>query len=132
MGILLGLGILWAITEIIHVKRDEKDKHKFSVVYALRKIDSASILFFLGILVSIAALQSTGILSNNAEFMTASIGNDNLIVISIGLLSAIVDNVPLVAAAQGMYGFTFNNFTNYLFFYFLMLPFWQLLLLLFS
>ncbi len=103
MGILLGLGILWLITEIIHGKKDEKDKHLFSVVYALRKIDIPSILFFLGILVSIAALQSTGILKHIAEFMTATIGNDNLIVLFIGLLSSIVDNVPLVAAAQGMY-----------------------------
>lgn len=103
MGILLGLGILWVITEIIHSSKDEDDKHKYSVVHALRKIDTPSILFFLGILVSIAALQSTGILTHVAEFMTTSIGNVNIIVISIGLLSSIVDNVPLVAAAQGMY-----------------------------
>jgi len=103
MGILLGLGILWLITEIIHGSKDEEDKHNLSVVHALRKIDTPSILFFLGILVSIAALQSTGILTSLAEFMTKSIGNENIIVISIGLLSAIVDNVPLVAAAQGMY-----------------------------
>ena len=103
MGILLGLGLLWIIIEIIHGNKEEEDKHKFSVVYALRKIDTPSILFFLGILVSIAALQSTGILTHIAEFMTTSIGNDNIIVISIGLLSSVVDNVPLVAAAQGMY-----------------------------
>lgn len=103
MGILLGLGILWIITEIIHSSKEEEDKHQYSVVHALRKIDTSSILFFLGILVSIAALQSTGILTHVAEFMTASIGNDSIIVIAIGLLSSIVDNVPLVAAAQGMY-----------------------------
>lgn len=103
MGILLGLGILWIITEIIHGSKDEDDKHKLSVVHALRKIDTPSILFFLGILVSIAALQSTGILTHAAEFMTTSIGNVNIIVISIGLLSSVVDNVPLVAASQGMY-----------------------------
>jgi len=106
MGILFGLGILWIITEIIHGKKDEEDKHNLSVVHALRKIDTPSILFFLGILISIAALQSTGVLVNLAEFMTAKIGNDNIIVISIGLLSAVVDNVPLVAAAQGMYDLT--------------------------
>ena len=103
MGILLGLGILWIITEIIHSSKEEDDKHQYSVVQALRKIDTSSILFFLGILVSIAALQSTGILTHVAELMTASIGNDSIIVIAIGLLSSIVDNVPLVAAAQGMY-----------------------------
>jgi Na+/H+ antiporter NhaD/arsenite permease-like protein len=103
MGILIGLGILWIITEIIHGKKDEADKHKLSVVHALRKIDTPSILFFLGILISIAALQSVGILSDIAVWMTNTLKNDNIIVMSIGLLSSIVDNVPLVAAAQGMY-----------------------------
>lgn len=103
MGILIGLGILWIITEIIHGKKDEEDKHNLSVVHALRKIDTPSILFFLGILVSIAALQSTGILTTIAQWLTATLHNDNIIVISIGLLSSIIDNVPLVAAAQGMY-----------------------------
>lgn len=103
MGILLGLGILWIITEIMHGSKNEEEKHALSVVQALRKIDIPSILFFLGILVSIAALQSTGILSSIANWMTAVIKNDNIIVISIGLLSSIVDNVPLVAATQGMY-----------------------------
>jgi Na+/H+ antiporter NhaD/arsenite permease-like protein len=103
MGILIGLGILWIITEIIHGKKDEEDKHSLSVVHALRKIDTPSILFFLGILVSIAALQSIGILTSLAQWLTATLRNDNIIVISIGLLSSIIDNVPLVAAAQGMY-----------------------------
>jgi len=103
MGILVGLGVLWIVTEIIHGKKDEEDKHTLSVVYALRKIDTASILFFFGILVSIAALQSSGILTSLASWMTQVIGNESIIVMSLGLLSAIVDNVPLVAAAQGMY-----------------------------
>lgn len=103
MAILIGLGILWIITEIIHGDKDEEDRHNLSVVHALRRIDTPSILFFLGILVSIAALQSTGVLSDLAKWLTAKIHNDNIIVISIGLLSAIIDNVPLVAAAQGMY-----------------------------
>ena len=106
MGILLGLGLLWMITEIIHGRKADQEKHQYSVVNALSRIDTPSILFFLGILVSIAALQSTGILTHIAGFMTKSIGNDNIIVISIGLLSSIVDNVPLVAAAQGMYDLT--------------------------
>jgi Na+/H+ antiporter NhaD/arsenite permease-like protein len=103
MGMLAGLGILWVITEIIHGSKDEEDKHLLSVVHALRKIDTPSILFFLGILISISALQSIGLLTSIAQFMTNSIGNLNIVVILIGLLSAIVDNVPLVAAAQGMY-----------------------------
>lgn len=106
MGMLLGLGILWIITEILHGKKDEEDKHALSVVHALRKIDTPSILFFLGILVSIAALQSTGILNHLATALAHSIGNLNLIVMAIGLLSSVVDNVPLVAAAQGMYPLT--------------------------
>jgi Na+/H+ antiporter NhaD/arsenite permease-like protein len=72
-------------------------------VYALRKIDTPSVLFFFGILVSIAALQSADILSGMATWMTNSIGNENLIGLTFGLLSAVVDNVPLVAAVQGMY-----------------------------
>lgn len=103
IGILMGLGILWIITEVINGQKDEEDKNVLSVVHALRKIDTPSILFFLGILVSIAALQSTGILSSLAIWMTDNLFYDNLIIVSLGLLSSIVDNVPLVAAAQGMY-----------------------------
>ncbi len=106
MGILIGLGILWIITEIIHGKKNEQDRHVLSVGYALQKIDTPSILFFLGILISIAALQVTGILSNVANWMNVHLASDNLIVISMGLLSAIIDNVPLVAASQGMYSLT--------------------------
>jgi Na+/H+ antiporter NhaD/arsenite permease-like protein len=103
MGILIGLGVLWIITEIMHVEKEEKYKHALSVAYALRKIDTPSILFFLGILISIAALQSSGILSGLATWLTTNISNIDAIVISLGFLSAIVDNVPLVAAAQGMF-----------------------------
>jgi Na+/H+ antiporter NhaD/arsenite permease-like protein len=118
MGILMGLGILWIITEIIHGKKDEEEKHNLSVVHALRKIDTASILFFLGILVSVSALQSIGILSSLAQWLTATLHNINTIVISIGLLSSIIDNVPLVAAVQGMY--TLNQFpTDHYFWEFL-------------
>ncbi len=60
-------------------------------------------LFFLGILVAISALQSAGMLKDLAIWLTETIGNENVIVVAIGLLSSIVDNVPLVAAAQGMY-----------------------------
>ena len=103
MGMLIGLGILWIITEIMHSGKPERERSHLSVSHAVRKIDSPSILFFLGILLSIAALQSTGVLSSVAEWMTGKIGNENFIVISFGLLSSIIDNVPLVAASQGMY-----------------------------
>lgn len=103
MAMLLGLAFLWIVTELIHSKKNEEDKNFLSVVYALRKTDTPSILFFLGILLSIAALQATGQLSQLASWLNKTIANDTVIVMSIGLLSAIVDNVPLVAAAQGMY-----------------------------
>jgi Na+/H+ antiporter NhaD/arsenite permease-like protein len=103
MGILFGLGLMWIITEMIHSGKDEEEKGLFSVNHALRKIDTPSVLFFLGILLSIAALQATGILNNLATWMDNAIGNITIITLAIGLLSAVVDNVPLVAAAQGMY-----------------------------
>ena len=104
MAILLGLGVMWIIIEILHTKRDTPDKHALSVASALRKIDTPSILFFLGILISISALQATGQLVQIAEWLTKTIKNETVIVTAIGLFSAIVDNVPLVAATQGMYG----------------------------
>ncbi|WP_336514369.1 sodium:proton antiporter NhaD [Pollutibacter soli] len=103
MGMLISLGVMWIVTEMIHHGRDEADKHKLSVNFALKKIDTPSILFFLGILLSVGALQSIGLLTRAAGFLSDAIGNENLIVVSIGLLSSIVDNVPLVAASQGMY-----------------------------
>lgn len=103
MAILLGLGFIWIVTEILHNTKDTDDKDSLTVVYALRKIDTPSILFFLGILISISALQATGQLTQLAQWLTATINNDTIIVTTIGLLSAVVDNVPLVAASQGMY-----------------------------
>jgi len=103
MGILFGLGLLWMIVEILHSDKDEQDRKYYTVSYALRKIDTTSILFFLGILLAIAALESTGVLHLLAQTMDQKIKNQNIIVLLIGLLSAIVDNVPLVAASMGMY-----------------------------
>jgi Na+/H+ antiporter NhaD/arsenite permease-like protein len=103
MGMLFGLGLMWVITEILHSGKDEQDKNFFSVMYAIRKIDTPSILFFLGILLSVAALESLGLLEAAAKQLDAFIGNDTIIVALIGLFSSIVDNVPLVAAAMGMY-----------------------------
>ena len=103
MGILFSLGILWVIVEIMHKGKEDAHKNKYSVVQALRKIDVPSILFFLGILVSIAALESIGSLVHLAGWLDKNLQNENIIVMAIGLLSSIIDNVPLVAAAQGMY-----------------------------
>ncbi|MFN5422447.1 MAG: sodium:proton antiporter NhaD [bacterium] len=103
MGMLFSLGVMWLITEIIHSKKDSIDKDILSVNYAIRKIDTPSILFFLGILVSVSALQSAGTLQIVSDKLTELIGNQKIIVIVLGILSAIIDNVPLVAATQGMY-----------------------------
>jgi Na+/H+ antiporter NhaD/arsenite permease-like protein len=103
MGMLLGLGAMWVLTEMIHSKKDEIEKGPRSVNHALRKVDTPSILFFLGILVAIAALESIGTLHHLAEWLDRSVGNVTAIGVLIGFLSAVVDNVPLVAAAQGMY-----------------------------
>jgi NhaD family Na+/H+ antiporter len=103
MGMLIGLGLMWIITEIIHSGKGDEDRKNFTVAYALRKIDTSSILFFLGILLAISALESTEQLRHIAEWMDANLKDKNIIVGTIGLLSAIVDNVPLVAATQGMY-----------------------------
>ena len=103
MGMLLGLGLIWLLTEMIHSGKDEAEKGELSVVHALRKVDAASILFFLGILLAISALQSMGTLAQLAGWLDRTVGNITVVGISIGFLSAVVDNVPLVAAAQGMY-----------------------------
>ncbi len=113
MGILFGLAVMWIVTEILHNNKNDGDKNNLSVMYALRKIDTPSILFFLGILISISALQSAGILEDLAQWLTYTIKNESVIVMAIGLLSSIVDNVPLVAAAQGMYGLDVHPVDNY-------------------
>ena len=103
MGILLGLGIVWVVSEILHSEKDDEEKHPFTVAHALSKIDTSSILFFLGILISIGALESTHLLLGLAQWMDKTIGNQDVIVVAIGLASAVIDNVPLVAASMGMY-----------------------------
>jgi len=100
---LFSLGVMWLITEIIHSGKDTMDKDNLSVNFAIRKIDTPSILFFLGILISVAALQSAGTLKEMADYLNQQIGDQKLIVVVLGGLSAIIDNVPLVAATQGMY-----------------------------
>ncbi len=103
MGMLLALGIMWIITTFMHFSEASENKEKYSVANALQRIDASSILFFLGILLAVGALQSFGILKNLASFFDNNLRNDYLIGISLGFLSAVVDNVPIVAAVQGMY-----------------------------
>ena len=106
MGMLLSLGVMWLITEMIHSGKDTMDKDNLSVNFAIRKIDTPSILFFLGILISVAALQSAGTLKEMADYLNQQISDQKLIVVILGLFSAVIDNVPLVAATQGMYSLT--------------------------
>lgn len=103
MGMIIGLGVLWVVSEIVHKDKDAEDKAQFSVAHALGKIDTPSVLFFLGILLGVSALQSAGILAEIATWLNSSVGNMAIIILIIGLLSALVDNVPLVAASMGMY-----------------------------
>ncbi len=106
MGMLLGLGVLWSATEILHKGKNDEGKGTLSVAAALQRVDAQSVLFFLGILLAISALQSDGQLAALAARLDETIGNVDVITVAIGLSSSIVDNVPLVAAAQGMYSLT--------------------------
>jgi len=106
MGILLALGMVWILSELIHSDKDEASKKPFTVGHALSKIDTSSVLFFLGILLAISSLESFGYLEELALALNHFVGNQNVIVTFIGLVSSIVDNVPLVAATIGMYSIT--------------------------
>lgn len=101
MGILFGLSTMWIITDWLHGGIPEREHLK--VPTALTKIDFPSALFFLGILLSVAALSRAGILGSIAIWLDNSVGNISLIATTIGLVSAIIDNIPLVAATMGMY-----------------------------
>ena len=103
MGMLLSLGLLWIATEILHRTKNIEKKSSLTVIGVLRKIDTPTIFFFLGILLAVSSLQSTGVLRSLADYLNTTIGDIYVINIIIGLLSAIVDNVPLVAGAMGMY-----------------------------
>ena len=106
MGILLGLGLLWLVGDLLHRQKDEQDKQHFTPAHALSKIDMPSILFFVGILLAVATLEHTHVLRSLAGWLDATVGRQDLIVLIIGIASAIVDNVPLVAASMGMYSLT--------------------------
>jgi Na+/H+ antiporter NhaD/arsenite permease-like protein len=106
MGILLSVGLLWYFTEFLHRGKEPEHKQGFSVAAMLHRIDTPSILFFLGILLAVGALDTSGHLRQMATFLDQTFGNIYIINILIGLLSSIVDNVPLVAAAMGMYPMT--------------------------
>ncbi len=106
MGILLGLSVVWIATEVIHRSKEIQHRTKLTVVGVLQKVDTPSVFFFLGILTAVAALQTAGHLALTARFLNESIGNIYFINTVIGFLSSVVDNVPLVAGAMGMYEIT--------------------------
>ena len=108
VGMIFSLGVLWLVTEIIHRKKNYEEKSKLSVIGVLKKVDTPTIFFFLGILLAVASLQSAGQLDIVASYLDTTFNGQTaegiyIINIIIGLLSAIVDNVPLVAGAMGMY-----------------------------
>lgn len=106
MGVLLSLGVLWYYTELLHRSKELEVKRGFSVSNILRRIDTPSILFFLGILLAVSALDTSGHLRLLATTLDQTFGNIYIINTLIGILSSIVDNVPLVAATMGMYPLT--------------------------
>ena len=115
VGMMLALGVVWLVSEYIHPEENfdkAKSGHAYSAHHALSRIELSSILFFLGILVAVAGLESAtlpgehvGLLASMAASMDAAIPNQNIVIIVLGFLSAIIDNVPLVAASMGMYTF---------------------------
>lgn len=120
MGMLLALGFIWVVIAFLHKRKPAEIARKHSVAHALQRIDTQSILFFLGILLAVTALQSFGILTSLANFLNATLKNNYLIGTALGLLSALVDNVPLVAASQGMYSLSDFPMDH---------PFWEFLAL---
>lgn len=103
MGMLFGLGVIWIITEVLHKNKPSEDRRKLTVVGVLRKVDVPTIFFFLGILSAVAALQSAGHLSLAGLWLDKNFHHIYAINAAIGVLSSIVDNVPLTAGAMGMY-----------------------------
>ena len=103
MGILMGLGVMWILTELVHRSKSTQHKKPLTIVGVLQKIDTPSILFFLGILIAVGSLQSAGHLVDLAQVLDSNLNNIYAVNAAIGVLSSIVDNVPLVAGAMGMY-----------------------------
>lgn len=127
MGMLFGLGVLWAVTEIMHKSKTVEVKGKLRAFNVIRKVDTATVLFFLGILSAVACLQSAGHLNIMAGWLNDHLGNVFTINIAIGFLSSIVDNVPLVAGAMGMYDIALPGATGYATMFVQDGTFWELL-----
>lgn len=115
MGIFLGVGVLWLYTDIIHDHMPHREHLKMLSIF--KKVDLASLFFFTGILLSVGVLASSHILSSLAQWLSSKISHLEVIATIIGLVSAVVDNVPIVAAAMGMYDLSSYPTDS---------PFWQL------
>jgi Na+/H+ antiporter NhaD/arsenite permease-like protein len=116
VGMMLSLAVVWLVSEYIHPEENFTDemKHKYSPHKALSRIELSSILFFLGILMAVAALETmvvggVGTLRYLAEGLEKAVPDQNIVIILLGVLSAIIDNVPLVAASMGMYNFPIDH-----------------------
>lgn len=103
MGILFGLSLVWILTEILHKNKNKKHRRNLTISGVLQRVDTASIMFFLGILIAVAALQTAGHLTQLSAFLNSKFESVYVVNILIGLLSSIIDNVPMVAGAMGMY-----------------------------
>jgi Na+/H+ antiporter NhaD/arsenite permease-like protein len=103
MGIFFGLGLLWLVADLMHRNKEEVHKDQLTISQAIKRIDMSAVIFFIGILLAVAILEHTHILSALATWLDSSVGRLDIIVVLIGLASAVVDNVPLVAASMGMY-----------------------------
>lgn len=103
IGVLFTLSLLWIFLELMYNKKCLEKSQEHRVPSVLQRIDMATILFFLGILLAVGVLQEVGILKSVANYLTENVGNVYIINLVLGALSSIVDNVPLVAAAMGMY-----------------------------
>ncbi len=103
MGILFGLGLVWLVGDLVHREEEDLRKQRLTLARALTRIDMSAVVFFIGILLSVAVLEHTHVLSGIAHWLDKTVGRQDIIVLIIGLVSAVVDNVPLVAATMGMY-----------------------------
>ncbi|HEY4255358.1 MAG TPA: sodium:proton antiporter NhaD [Chlamydiales bacterium] len=116
MGILIALGLLWLVTDLMH--SSHKERESLRVPQILARVDISGVLFFLGILLCISALDSVGLLKGLADWIGGYVQNSTTIATLFGLISAIIDNVPLVAAGMGMYDLATYPVDH---------PFWQML-----
>ncbi|HEX5786641.1 MAG TPA: sodium:proton antiporter NhaD [Woeseiaceae bacterium] len=103
MGMLFGLSVLWVVTELLHGSKNAEHKRPLSIAGVLQRVDTTTILFFLGILLAVSCLSTAGHLAQVGQFLAEELGNIYAINIAIGLISAVVDNVPLVAGSMKMY-----------------------------